>query len=229
MLAALVATPSVAAPLQPEGDVPVASAFLRAERHTGSNFFEEILAFNFKRKAPLGPDAMMTNGTCWRMRLSISAECYVPTDLFSGCETRSPSAQVCCRTSLSVPRQPSRPTLCHCCPSQKSADFCCWKHGVACSSDHYTPKTSVLVFLVRSPYPFLLALHKMPYESRLPSVSFSEFLRRPWSSRPPYYEVEETAANPVALWVNKMRSYRDSPEPKVVVRTSDLFAAEARP
>ena len=115
---------SVAAPLQPEeGETPVASAFLRAERHTGSNFLEEILGFNFRRKVPIlryTNPALPTNGSCWRMRLSISAECYVPTEFFSGCNTRTAGAQ-------------------------GSADFCCWKHGMACSPDEYVPRTSATV------------------------------------------------------------------------------------
>ena len=82
-----------------------------------------------------------------------------------------------------------------------------------------------MVALVRSPYPFLLALHKDPYESDYGAkqMSFSEFLRSPWSSRPPYYSKYEHAANPVELWVQKMRSYHKYPGEKVVVRTSDLF------
>lgn len=188
--------------LQPEDAVPAqpASAFLRAERHTGSNFLEEILSLNFQRTAELAPGSMMANSTCRHQRLSVSADCYVPTTLFSGCSTHSDRAQA-------------------------NSDFCCWKHGVACSADAYAPPMTVMVALVRSPYPFLLALHKDPYESDYGAkqMSFSEFLRSPWSSRPPYYSKYEHAANPVELWVQKMRSYQKYPGEKVVVRTSDLF------
>ena len=86
---------SVAAQLQPEG-APLAqpaSAFLRAERHTGSNFLEEILSLNFGRTAELDPRSMVANSTCRHQRLSISADCYVPTSFFGGCDTRSDRAQ----------------------------------------------------------------------------------------------------------------------------------------
>lgn len=201
-----VALPSVLTPpLQPEDAAPMqlASAYLRAERHTGSNFLEEILSLNFRRNAELAASSMMANSTCRRQRLSISADCYVPTSFFSGCDTRSDRAQA-------------------------GSDFCCWKHGVACRADDYAPPTTVMVALVRSPYPFLLALHKDPYESNYGAkqMPFSEFLRQPWSSRPPYYSNYERAANPVELWVKKMRSYQNYTGEKVVVRTSDLFSID---
>ena len=81
--------------LQPEEAVPAqpASAFLRAERHTGSNFLEEILSLNFQRTAELAPGSMMANATCRHQRLSVSADCYVPTTFFSGCSTHSDRAQ----------------------------------------------------------------------------------------------------------------------------------------
>ena len=213
--------------LQPEEAVPAqpASAFLRAERHTGSNFLEEILSLNFQRTAELAPGSMMANATCRHQRLSVSADCYVPTTFFSGCSTHSDRAQA---RRLTLPHQ-----LCTCTAAthtlhtlpQANSDFCCWKHGVACSADAYAPPVTAMVALVRSPYPFLLALHKDPYESDYGAkqMSFSEFLRSPWSSRPPYYSKYEHAANPVELWVQKMRSYQKYPGEKVVVRTSDLF------
>ena len=191
--------------LQPEGTAPAqtSSAFLRAERHTGSNFLEEILSLNFQRTAELAPSSMIANSTCKHQRLSISADCYVPTSFFSGCNTHSDRAQA-------------------------SSEFCCWKHGVACSADVYAPPTTVMVALVRSPYPFLLALHKDPYESDYGAkqMAFSEFVRSPWSSRPPYYSKYEHAVNPVELWVQKMRSYQKYSGEKVVVRTSDLFSID---
>ena len=94
--------------LQPEEAVPAqpASAFLRAERHTGSNFLEEILSLNFQRTAELAPGSMMANATCRHQRLSVSADCYVPTTFFSGCSTHSDRAQA---RRLTLPHQ-----LCTC-------------------------------------------------------------------------------------------------------------------
>ena len=99
--------------LQPEGTAPAqtSSAFLRAERHTGSNFLEEILSLNFQRTAELAPSSMIANSTCKHQRLSISADCYVPTTFFSGCNTHSDRAQarrLTCRTS-SAPAPPAAP------------------------------------------------------------------------------------------------------------------------
>jgi hypothetical protein len=90
--------------LQPEDAVPAqpASAFLRAERHTGSNFLEEILSLNFQRTAELAPGSMIANSTCRHQRLSVSADCYVPTTLFSGCSTHSDRAQA---RRLTLPHQ----------------------------------------------------------------------------------------------------------------------------
>ena len=87
-----------------------------------------------------------------------------------------------------------------------------------------------MVALVRSIYPFLLALHKDPYESDYGAkqMPFSDFLRRQWSSRPPYYSKYEHAVNPVELWVKKMRSYQEHSGEKVVLRTSDLFSIDVR-
>ena len=97
--------------LQPEGTAPAqtSSAFLRAERHTGSNFLEEILSLNFQRTAELAPRSMMANSTCKHQRLSISADCYVPTTFFSGCNTHSDRAQARRLRTSSAPAPPAAP------------------------------------------------------------------------------------------------------------------------
>jgi hypothetical protein len=109
MLACLASVAYGRVALQPEDTAPAqtSSAFLRAERHTGSNFLEEILSLNFQRTAELAPRSMMANSTCKHQRLSISADCYVPTTFFSGCNTHSDRAQarrLTCRTSSALHR-----------------------------------------------------------------------------------------------------------------------------
>ena len=190
-------------PLLPAKQHNVPSLFLRAERHTGSNFLEEILRINFKRSGGDNVDDSLRSQyaaehpSCSDNRLSVGAPCYLPSSLFSGCDTRG---------------------------HEGDENFCCWKHGYACKPMNYWPASTVLVVLVRSPYSFLPALHKMPYETtNWDDMSFSQFLRRPWRANPDYYQAYETADNPIGLWVKKMRSYRQYPHPTVVLRTSDLF------
>lgn len=204
----------MAHPLLPAQQASMPSLFLRAERHTGSNFLEEILRTNFKRGGS-GDDATRnylveqyksTHPNCTHNRLSIGSSCYTPDLLFSGCDIRG---------------------------HEDDSEFCCWKHGYACDPVHYSPATSVLIVLVRSPYSFLPAMHKMPYETtdwEAKNMAFSDFLSRPWEAQPEYYDVNETAAGPIALWVDKMRSYKryaDNKHPTLVIRTTDLFHLEA--
>ena len=82
-----------------------ASAFLRAERHTGSNFFEEVLRLNFRRRVALDWQALghQRFANCSTYRLSISAMCYVPSLLFSGCDTRTATAQACLASASALP------------------------------------------------------------------------------------------------------------------------------
>ena len=197
----------MAQPLLPAEQPNVPSLYLRAERHTGSNFLEEILRINFKRSGSDDADDALKSQFasehpgCTDNRISIGSDCYLPSPLFSGCDARG---------------------------HEGDGNFCCWKHGYACAPAQYWPASTVLVVLVRSPYSFLPALHKMPYETLdWNDMTFSDFLRRPWGASPEHYARKETAENPIALWVDKMRSYRQHQKTTVVLRTSDLFHLNA--
>ena len=130
---------------------------------------------------------------------------------------------------------------------------CCWKHGFAddrCTPAYKTAKPAYL-FLVRSVYPWLLAMHREPYEYNGPrhpeayaqsQQNFSSFLRAPasyervWLAEHPSnayrltskydgtYLVEPyTHDNPVAMWRDKMRSYLNVSAPKVIVTHDEMY------
>ena len=130
---------------------------------------------------------------------------------------------------------------------------CCWKHGFAddrCTPSYKTAKPAYL-FLVRSVYPWLLAMHREPYEYNGPrhpeayaqsQQNFSAFLRAPanyervWLAEDPSnayrltskydgtYLVEPyTHDNPVAMWRDKMRSYLNVSAPRVIVTHDDMY------
>lgn len=105
--------------------------------------------------------------------------------------------------------------------------YCCWKHGYASTWCHgfQSPELPALpggvvaelpahVFLVRSPYPWLLAMHDEPYDyNGNLTFNFSQFIRAPFDYVPRDYQGSTLAskpdyhANPIQLWNAKMRSY----------------------
>ena len=105
--------------------------------------------------------------------------------------------------------------------------YCCWKHGYASTWCHgfQSPDLPALpggvvaqlpphVFLVRSPYPWVLAMHDEPYDYDGDlTFNFSQFIRAPFSYVPRDYQGSSLAskpdrhANPIQLWNAKMRSY----------------------
>jgi len=99
--------------------------------------------------------------------------------------------------------------------------FCCWKHGYAdtsCSGWTASSEDPAYVFLVRSVYPWLLAMHVEPYEYNgpgdkgKPPANFSDFIRTPFAYTPVPYETSKKStldnqSNPVQLWNEKVRSY----------------------
>jgi len=105
--------------------------------------------------------------------------------------------------------------------------YCCWKHGYASTFCHgfQSPDLPALpagavaslpphVFLVRSPYPWLLSMHDEPYDYDGDlTFNFSQFIRAPFSYVPRDYQGSSLAdkpdyhANPIQLWNAKMRSY----------------------
>lgn len=107
--------------------------------------------------------------------------------------------------------------------------FCCWTHGYAadtCARMYEPPLTSML-FLVRSPYSWLVAMHHEPYEyeGNAQRLSFSEFLRSPFVYTPGNYPnaKADTQPNPVALWAAKVDAYRGVTMPHVVLTHEDLY------
>ena len=105
--------------------------------------------------------------------------------------------------------------------------YCCWKHGYASTWCHgfQSPDLPALpggavqqlpahAFLVRSPYPWILAMHNEPYDYNGDrGANFSEFIRAPFAYVPHDYQGSTLAdkpdyhANPIQLWNAKMRSY----------------------
>ena len=97
-----------------------------------------------------------------------------------------------------------------------STTYCCWKHGYANSQCHGWYSSDgypAHVFMERSVYPWLLAMHDMPYEyDGNWSGTFSEFIRQPFAYTPTssngYYS-QDVAQNPVKLWNQKLGSYHE--------------------
>ena len=105
--------------------------------------------------------------------------------------------------------------------------YCCWKHGYASTWCHgfQSPDLPALpggivsslpphVFLVRSPYPWLLSMHDEPYDYDGDlTFNFSQFIRAPFSYVPRDLQGTSVAdnpdyhANPIQLWNAKVRSY----------------------
>ena len=130
---------------------------------------------------------------------------------------------------------------------------CCWKHGFVddrCTPAYKSAKPAFLL-LVRSVYPWLLAMHREPYEyngALFPEPynqsqqNFSEFLRSPakyervWLADHPSNAYRTTSKydgvylvepyehdNPIVMWRNKMRSYLDLNASKVLLTHDDLY------
>ena len=116
--------------------------------------------------------------------------------------------------------------------------YCCWKHGYADARCAYTQARALPhVFVVRSPYPWLLAMHAESYErfGELSSrMKFGAFVRARFEYTAAPYSVGGIApesidkhANPVQLWNAKLRSYVALLEarghPEVWVRFRSLY------
>jgi len=138
-------------------------------------------------------------------------------------------------------------------PAARHGLNCCWKHGFAddrCTSAYKSAKPAFL-FLVRSIYPWLVAMHREPYEYNGPQhpqpyaqaqQSFSDFLRAPahyervWLAEHPSNAYRLTSKfdgtylvepyqhdNPVAMWREKMKSYLAVSAPKVIVTHDEMY------
>ena len=98
--------------------------------------------------------------------------------------------------------------------------YCCWKHGYAnslCSGWYNSNPYPDHVFMERSVYPWLLAMHDQPYEydgttnaDGAVDMTFSEFIRSPFMYTPDKYPgYEDYAENPIQLWNAKLGSYQE--------------------
>ena len=82
-----------------------------------------------------------------------------------------------------------------------------WKHSTAIYDPAYAETGVKVLFLVRNPYSWLLALHKRPYHGLgRRDGDFNEFLSRPWATLR-RDNVAPILENPMQLWNLKMQSY----------------------
>lgn len=84
-----------------------------------------------------------------------------------------------------------------------------WKHAATCFEDVADFEGTHIVFTVRHPMSWLLALHKNPYHSLfVPPASFSEFIDSKWKVLR-RDRLGELTLSPVSLYEEKIRSYID--------------------
>jgi hypothetical protein len=201
----------------------VPSLMLRGERHTGTNFLDAIVQYNFWRapkhqRAVTALAAPLRARKCYNFK-GVSTPCYVPHGPFSGCvaQCADPTAKQCANSSDRL-RTDSASAL-------RPSSYCCWKHGALDPTCRYIPRVSAYVIAVREPYAWLAAMHREPYEylgSR--KLSFAEFLRRPYAEKPAYYLQRTRHADPVAIWAKCVRSYLAlPPAARLFVHIDDLF------
>ena len=138
-------------------------------------------------------------------------------------------------------------------PEVRNGTNCCWKHGFVDDKCDRAYKSSQPAFLllVRSVYPWLVAMHREPYEYNGPNFpapynqsdqNFSAFLRAPanyervWLADHPSNAYRMTSkydgvylvepyqhANPIVMWRDKMKSYLNLRTPKVLVTHDDMY------
>jgi hypothetical protein len=86
-----------------------------------------------------------------------------------------------------------------------------------------------IVVLVKSPYSWLVSMHRSPHHQYVPKgTSFSDFLRLPWKTLRREGLGEITLPNPVALWNTKHRRYLDLDGLAFMLRYEDLVAEPER-
>ena len=201
----------------------VPSLMLRGERHTGTNFLDAIVQYNFRR-APRHQRAVAALAAPHRARqcynfFGVSSPCYVPHGPFSGCVAQ------CADATLKQCANPSDRLRIDSASALRPSSYCCWKHGELDPTCRYTPRVSAYVITVREPYAWLAAMHREPYGylgSR--KLTFAEFMRRPYAEKPPYYLHRTRHADPVAIWAKCVRSYFAlPPAARLFVQINDLF------
>jgi len=130
-------------------------------------------------------------------------------------------------------------TQCAACDSMEAYEptpttYCCWKHGYAnsnCSGWFNSDPYPGHVFMERSIYPWLIAMHDQPYDydgetndDGSCSSNFSTFIRAPFSYAPDMYpDHTDYAENPIQLWNAKLRSYREFMENVTTAYTTVIY------
>ena len=113
----------------------------KGERHTGTNFLHALLLSTYANSSTQydldhpAPDDM---DWCPEWGASPSSTCNHPSQIFPGCHALQGAG-----------------------PEEL---FCCWKHGYWSDRCVTEPAASAVLFLVRNPYSFLVALYQAPYE-----------------------------------------------------------------
>ena len=225
--------------------IELPTLILKGERHTGTNLLQAVVTTN------LGYDGQVLDlDATYRF-------CFSPPNVRSGVidPKPEPEPEQAPEPEPEPEPEPGFPTPA---PSPKilsptrnheqvrSGINCCWKHGFVddrCSPAYKSAKPAFLL-LVRSVYPWLVAMHREPYEyngALFPQPynqsqqNFSAFLRAPanyervWLADHPsnayrmtskydgVYLVEPYAhANPIVMWRDKMRSYLELNTSKVL-------------
>jgi hypothetical protein len=116
-------------------------------------------------------------------------------------------------------------------PEPTPTTYCCWSHGYAsskCSGFNATDPFPLHVFVLRSPYPWALAMHAHENGGGSKNASFSEFIRSKFTYEPAEYPGRpEMHANPIKMLMAKYRSYltfaRSGKAPSLNVTVEQLY------
>ena len=209
---------------------------IKGERHTGTNFLHTLLAHNFGL------------ATCPGER---DAQCAL-------CSSHCVTCEGAPAEDDGPPTLPTPEERHECLKGQQA----CWKHGYACAacSDNYGSERALLpahVFLVRSPYSWVLSMRERPYgmegsfvarDGGINGTDLSAFLRMPvsdeqWHRVLPYDKrtlangipadeggacYPDTHDNVLQLWNEKVRSYLDVLRPGSSSSSRSAVTAQRR-
>ncbi len=96
-----------------------------------------------------------------------------------------------------------------------------WKHAAPIVDESYASKNASVLFLVRDPYSWIVALYRNPYHSRAPlPETLAAFIEQPWLTVK-RENIAPILMSPIELWNLKLRAYRDfaaaAPVPSAVL------------
>ena len=103
-----------------------------------------------------------------------------------------------------------------------------WKHAVVAYDESFVSAKASVMFCVRNPYSWAIALAKRPYHRKGPQAeSFDEFVDRPWLTVGREH-APAVVRSPLALWNLKYASYLNftniAAVPNTMVRFEDFIA-----